>query len=76
MDSIKNLGGIIRKRRSDLKITQQELGEQTGLSLFRVGQIERGEDNVEWSEITAIGQALGLNKVKAWLILGKEVDNG
>jgi transcriptional regulator with XRE-family HTH domain len=64
---------IIRKRRQDFKMSQEELADAAGLSIFRTGQIERGDNKIRLEEVTAIGKALHLNTVGAWILIGKEL---
>jgi transcriptional regulator with XRE-family HTH domain len=67
-------GQIIKKRRNSLGISQEELSNLTGLSQFRVGEIEReAKDNILLEELCHIGKALQINKVKAWIELDKEL---
>ena len=71
-----NHAKVIKKRRTDLKITQEELANTTGMSMFRIGEIEREKDNLTCDEVAAIGRALSLNKVKAWQTIYDEIEAG
>ena len=68
---IKSKGGyinhakVMKKRRDDLRITQEDLSNLTGISMFRIGQIEREADNLTCNEVALIGKALSLVTVKA-----------
>ena len=43
---LRELGDRIRDRRTELKLTQQELGDKCGLHRTFVGSVERGERNL------------------------------
>lgn len=67
-------GQIIKKRRKSLGISQEEIAKVSGISKFRVGEIEReANDNVMLEELCKIGRVLMLNRVKAWIELDKEL---
>ncbi len=38
----KNLGDALQKRRVEMGITQEQLSEEIGLSIYQIGRIERG----------------------------------
>jgi len=42
----KLLGNAIRKRRSELRISQEKLAEQVNVHRNYVGKVERGEQNI------------------------------
>lgn len=69
-----NHAKVMKKRRDDLKITQEEVANMTGLSMFRIGQIEREVDNLTWNEVALIGKALSLTTVKAWKLIHAELE--
>lgn len=71
-----NHSKVIKQRRKDLKMTQEELAGSAGFSMFRIGEIERDKDNLTCDEVAAIGRALSLNKVKAWQTIYDEIEAG
>lgn len=54
------LAGIIRKRRADLKITQPDLAEITGIGVRTLKRIENGEGNITLEVLTKVLGVLGL----------------
>ncbi|HTW94990.1 MAG TPA: helix-turn-helix transcriptional regulator, partial [Tepidisphaeraceae bacterium] len=58
--AIAALGGIVRKRREDLGLSQDELGHLAGLHRTYIGSVERGERNVTLSSLIAVCAALQL----------------
>lgn len=54
----KELGKKIRNLRKLKNLTQEKLGEKSGLSYKFVGEIERGEVNPSLDSLTAIANAL------------------
>ncbi|MGE5457976.1 MAG: helix-turn-helix domain-containing protein [Methanococcaceae archaeon] len=54
------LAGIIRKRRADLKITQSDLAEITGIGVRTLKRIENGEGNITLEVLTKVLGVLGL----------------
>lgn len=57
------LGENIRKFRSELDFSQEELAAQSELHRTYVGSIERGERNVSLDNIVKIARALGVSPV-------------
>lgn len=52
------LGDAIRKRRKELKLTQEELAELAGMDRSYLGQVERGENSVALHPLVEIARAL------------------
>lgn len=71
-----NHAKVMKKRRDDLRITQEDLSNLTGISMFRIGQIEREADNLTCNEVALIGKALSLVTVKAWNLIYAELSEG
>lgn len=59
MEKIK-IAEIIKKRRADLGITQQDLSEITGVSLRTLKRIEKGDGNVTIEVLIKTLGVLGL----------------
>jgi transcriptional regulator with XRE-family HTH domain len=59
LDDLRAFGLAVRARRLRLGLSQEELGEVTGLHRTYVGSIERGERNVSLNNIHVIAKALG-----------------
>ncbi|MDR2969340.1 MAG: helix-turn-helix transcriptional regulator [Tannerellaceae bacterium] len=52
---------ILRERRKELKITQQQLADKIGKERSYIAHIERGETDMQLSSFIKISNALGLN---------------
>ena len=55
------LGWAVRKRRSDLALSQEELAERAELHRNYIGGIERGERNIGFVNLTNLAEALELS---------------
>jgi transcriptional regulator with XRE-family HTH domain len=58
---LRALGDRVRDRRTDLKLTQQELGDRCRLHRTFIGSVERGERNVSVLNLRQIAAALRLS---------------
>jgi transcriptional regulator with XRE-family HTH domain len=56
--SLVSIGVIVRHRREDIGLSQDELGHLCGLHRTYVGSIERGERNLTLDSLMAISGAL------------------
>lgn len=66
--NIKKVFGLtIRRLRTDLGLSQEELAELTGLHRTYIGSVERGERNVSLENIVALSKGL---KCKPYILLG------
>ncbi|WP_373520035.1 helix-turn-helix domain-containing protein [Aquiflexum sp.] len=54
----KSFGTVVRGRRMELKLSQEELAYQAGLHRTYIGMIERGEKNISLENISKISSAL------------------
>lgn len=57
----KAFGAVVRVRRTELKLSQEELAHQAGLHRTYIGMIERGEKNITLENINRISNALKLS---------------
>ena len=57
----KAFGIVVRERRTELKLSQEELAHQAGLHRTYIGMIERGEKNITLENINRISSALQLS---------------
>jgi HTH-type transcriptional regulator / antitoxin HipB len=53
-------GEILRDRRKQLKITQQELADKVGTARSYIARVEKGETDIQISSFFSIAQALGI----------------
>lgn len=53
-------GEILRDRRKQLKITQQELAEKVGTARSYIARVEKGETDIQISSFFRIAHALGI----------------
>lgn len=61
IDSMAELGPIIRKRRKDLGFTQAQVALLTGFSPRLIGEIERGRGTVGIDKVITYAQGLGID---------------
>jgi len=55
------LGSVIRRRREDIGLSQDELGHLCGLHRTYVGSVERGERNLTLDSLIQISGALQMS---------------
>lgn len=67
----KNFGALIREKRVELKLSQEELAFRAGLHRTYIGMIERGEKNITLENISKVIQALNLSISEFFLNLEK-----
>ena len=68
----RNLGNAIRRRRSDVRLSQEKLAEVVGCHRNYVGKVERGEQNLTVAMLWRFARALECDAAE---LLGKGVDN-
>lgn len=51
---------ILRNRRKELNLTQEELAEKVGKKRAYIARIEKGETDIQLSSFISISQALGI----------------
>jgi len=54
-------GEILKKKRKELKLTQENLAEKVGLKRSYIAKVEKGETDLQVSSLFRIANALGLN---------------
>lgn len=54
------IGAVVRKRRDDIGLSQDELAHLAGMHRTYIGSVERGERNVTLGSLIAICSALQL----------------
>jgi DNA-binding XRE family transcriptional regulator len=59
--ALKDLGIIIRRRRGDIGLSQDELGHLCGLHRTYIGSVERGERNLTLDSLIAVSGALQMS---------------
>ena len=59
-DNLKFLGRRIREARNACDLTQQELADQTGLSIKTVQDIEAGKKNTSYETLLSLIERLGI----------------
>jgi len=59
MESLKNLGDEVKKRRKSLHITQGTLAQLSGTSLRSLKDLENGFGNPTWNQMEKILKVLG-----------------
>jgi HTH-type transcriptional regulator/antitoxin HipB len=61
IESPKDLGMRIRDRRSELKLTQTELADVSGVTLRLVSELENGKESAQLAGVLRVLASLGLN---------------
>lgn len=54
----RNFGDLLRKKRHELGISQDELASRSGLHRTYIGSVERGETNLSLENIFVLAKAL------------------
>lgn len=67
MDIIKVFGKNVRKYRTSLGISQEKLGEMSGLHRTYISDIERFQRSISLENIQRIANALGIETFKLFL---------
>lgn len=57
-DRLRGVGALVRARRLDLALSQEELAHRAGLHRTYVGSVERGERNVSVANLYALADAM------------------
>lgn len=60
-------GEILRDRRKELKITQQELAEKVGTARSYIARVEKGETDIQILSFFRIARALGIEFTPTFL---------
>lgn len=60
-------GEILRDRRKELKITQQELAEKIGTARSYIARVEKGKTDIQISSFFRIARALGIEFTPTFL---------
>jgi transcriptional regulator with XRE-family HTH domain len=63
LKDFKGIGKIIKELRSEMKITQEELANFTGLSRIGVVKLEKEENDLKLSSLIKIANLLGFEIV-------------
>ena len=61
IESVKDLGKAIRKRRKKLRVTQAELAASAGVGLMFVSLLENGKETSEVGKVFQVIETLGLD---------------
>ena len=57
-DALSTLGSRVRARRSELGLSQEALGDVSGLHWTFIGQVERGRRNISLHNLLRLAEAL------------------
>ena len=58
--TLSEFAGVLRNRRKELNLTQEELAEKVGKKRTYIARIEKGETDMQLSSFISISQALGI----------------
>ena len=59
-NALSELTGLLRSRRKELNLTQEEVAEKIGKKRAYISRIEKGETDMQLSSFISISQALGM----------------
>lgn len=59
--TVTQIGEAIRKRRTSLKLTQEDLSEMSEIAIRTIHQIENGSGNPSFNTLNQLFQILGLD---------------
>ncbi len=65
---LRALGAAIREERNKLDVSQEDFAELCGVHRTYIGQLERGEKNVSFTNVLRVSKAL---RLKASSLLGR-----
>jgi transcriptional regulator with XRE-family HTH domain len=60
-EAAQKLGARVRERRQELGLSQEALARETGLHWTFVGQVERGQRNLNLHNLLRLAQGLGVD---------------
>ena len=60
-------GDILKKRRKELKMTQEELAKKVGTARSYIARVEKGETDIQVSNFFRIAHALGIEFIPKML---------
>lgn len=63
-DTLSEFAEVLRNRRKELNLTQEELAAKVGKKRAYIARIEKGETDMQLSSFISLSQALGI-KLKA-----------
>ena len=56
---MKNLSDFVKERRKEVKLTQEEFAERTGVALTVLRKIEQGKTNLNMEKVNLVLQMFG-----------------
>lgn len=59
-NTLSEFARVLRSRRKELNLTQEELAEKIGKKRAYIARIEKGETDMQLSNFISISQALGI----------------
>ncbi|MHA6531717.1 helix-turn-helix domain-containing protein [Paenibacillus sp. BAC0078] len=67
---VKRIGERIRKLRKEMKLSQEQLAERSGLHTNYVGQVERGEKNLTLETLEKVVEGLDISLEELFRYIG------
>ncbi len=61
MDSISDIGKIVRKKRKNLKLNQKDLAEVCNVGTRFISELENGKKTLEVDKVFKVIRSVGLN---------------
>ena len=68
------LGQVIKKRREDKKMSQQELADKAGITQATVSRLEKDSSDIKLSHLKNIAAALGCSVITLITSENKKID--
>ncbi len=59
-NTLSEFAEVLRNRRKELNLTQEELAEKVGKKRAYIARVEKGETDMQLSSFISISQALGI----------------
>lgn len=59
MHIMKRLGEFVKERRKEVKLTQEEFAERTGVALTVIRKIEQGQTNLNMDKVNIVLKMFG-----------------
>ncbi len=74
-EALKAFGQIVRHRRQEIGISQEELGYRSGLDRTYISGLERGVRNPSLTALVSLSQGFGISVSNLTALLEQETEN-
>lgn len=66
IESIRDIGRMIRERRKSINLTQQQLADLAGVGRRFISELEKGKETLEMGKVLGVSLAVGLDIYGQW----------